>query len=311
MRPAIPLTMILSTLCTASSHHHRISLNQRSWDGFKSGIRIGLRLVISGSIIFQVLPMEARQTGVLSDEDILNPNKLIFNRVVPFIDSFDGARVGTVFVTKRAIMAHPTKGVFGERCAGLCPSGTDEIDASYVYVFQKKGECVIGVRGIGWGEKLERSINGQAVEIGRISHQSQKTNITYITVNDVRVTPPTNQTQLGAPNGTNYKYYPRRQNSLGKTMGGIVTKNISSLLSRLLIGGSQAAFKAPDVETYSSTNEGYITDIHYFPARELLKAARQDNDLVIELPAWQPSRHVIRGAELMELRKLTSTCDAD
>ena len=257
------------------------------------------------------LPTQARQKGALSDEDILNPSKLVFNKVLPFIDSFDGARVGTVFVTKRAILAHPTKGIFGEKCAGICPPGTDEIDASYVYVFQKKGECVIGVRGIGWGEKLERLVNGQQVEIGRVRHQSEAANIASVAINGVRIGPPTNQSQLGSPNGTNYKYYPRRQNSLGKTMGTVLNTAVSGFLSGLLGGSSQGASKDNVIETYSSTNEGYITDIHYFPAQELVKSVRQSDQLVIDLPSWLPSRHVISGNSLAELRQLVASCEVD
>ena len=159
--------MTTFSMTSLSCIHRRLRLQVRL------SIPLSLCVAISlGLVALVSLPLQARQKGALSDEDILNPNKLVFNRVLPFIDSFDGARVGTVFVTKRAILAHPTKGIFGEKCAGICPPGTDEIDASYVYVFQKKGECVIGVRGIGWGEKLQRTVNGQQVEIGRVRHQS-------------------------------------------------------------------------------------------------------------------------------------------
>lgn len=270
-------------------------------------LRGGLCWAISAGVLAGSLPTLAKTKGVLSDEDILNPNKLIFNRVVPFLDSFDGSRVGTVFVTKRAILGHPTKGVFGERCNAFCPSGTNEIDASYVYVFQKKGECVIGVRGIGWGMKVERSSEGQQFEIGRIHYQSEPVNISSISVNGVSVGPPTNQSQLATPNGTNYKYYPRRQHTTDKVMGSLL--RVTGLLSGLMGGGKSSS--SSDVEIYSSTNEGYITDIHYFPARELVKAAAQGDELMIDLPAWQPSRHVINGQALAELRQLTATCEGD
>ena len=285
-------------------------IHQRFPRQFRPSIPFSLSLSVA--LVLLGLPSQARQKGALSDEDILNPNKLVFNRVLPFIDSFDGARVGTVFVTKRAILAHPTKGFFGEKCAGICPTGTDEIDASYVYVFQKKGECVIGVRGIGWGEKLERSVNGQQVEIGRVRHQSTAANIASVAINGVQIGPPTNQAQLGSPNGTNYKYYPRRQNSLGKTMGAVLNKTVSGLFSSFLGGGaSQGASRDDVLETYSSTNEGFITDIHYFPAQELVKTVRQSDQLLIDLPSWLPSRHVISGNSLAELRKLVATCEAD
>jgi len=289
---------------------HRFRLNL--WPYRPLSLGFSLCLSISGSLALLSLPVHARQKGALTDEDILNPNKLIFDRVVPFVDSFDGARVGTVFVTKRAILAHPTKGIFGEKCAGICPPGTDEIDASYVYVFQKKGECVIGVRGIGWGEKVEkRSNNGDQVEVGRVRHQSNATNIASITINGVRVGPPANKSQLGPPNGTNYKYYPRRQNSFGKSMGTVFGNAVSTFFSSLLGEKRQGASQGNIIETYSSTNEGYITDIHYFPAQELVKVARQGYELVIDMPAWLPSRHVISGNSLAELRQLAATCEID
>ena len=266
-----------------------------------------LSLAIGAAVLVAGLPSLAKPKGAMSDEDILNPNQLIFNRVVPFIDSFDGSKVGTVFVTKRAILGHPTKGVFGERCATFCPSGTNEIDASYVYVFQKKGECVIGVRGIGWGIKLERSSQGQQYETGRIRYQSNAVNISSISVNGVFVGPPTNQSQLATPNQTNYKYYPRRQHTTDKLMGSVL--RVTGLLSGLMGGGKASA--SSDYNIFSSTNEGYITDIHYFPALQLVKAAKQGDELVIELPSWQPSRHFIDGQALAELRRLTATCEND
>jgi hypothetical protein len=270
-------------------------------------LRRSLYFAIGAAMLVAGLPAIAKQKGAMSDEDILNPNQLIFNRVVPFIDSFDGSKVGTVFVTKRATLGHPTKGTFGERCAAFCPAGTNEIDASYVYVFQKKGECVIGVRGIGWGIKVERSSQGQQYETGRIRYQSNAVNIAAISVNGISVGPPTNQSQLAPPNGTNYKYYPRRQHTTDKLMGSIL--RVTGLLSGLMGGGK--ASTSSDYDIFSSTNEGYITDIHYFPARELVKAAKQGDDLLIELPSWQPSRHVIDGQALAELRQLTATCEND
>jgi hypothetical protein len=266
--------------------------------------------ILGWCLIFAAQPLCAQQKDSLSDEDILNPKLLIFNQVVPFVDSFDGARVGTVFVTKRSILAHPRHGFFGESCTGFCPAGTDEIDASYVYVFQKKRECVIGVRSIGWGEKLERAAsNGAQVEVGRVRHQSKAANISSIAINGTKIGPPTNAAQLNAPNGTNYKYYPRRQNSLGKSTGAFVGNTVSGIFSALLGGNKNRS--SPGYETYSSTTEGYITDIHYFPAGVLVKAAAKGDELNIDLPNWLPSRIVIVGDALTELRQLTATCDLD
>ena len=56
----------------------------------------------------------AQKQKQLTDEDILNPKKLIFNKVVTFADSFDNAPVGTIFVSKRAILGNPEIGVLGE-----------------------------------------------------------------------------------------------------------------------------------------------------------------------------------------------------
>lgn len=304
-------TMTTSSMATSPDPHQRFDHLLRMARFHRLGVSVSFVLILGASFTWFGGPVHARQKGALSDEDILNPKKLVFDRVVPFVDSFDGARVGTVFVSKRSILAHPTKGIFGEQCSGFCPPGTDEIDASYVYVFQKKGECVIGVRWIGWGEKLEQEVNGQLVEVGRVRFQSTATNISSIVINGVRVGPPTNQSQLEPPNGTNYKYYPRRQNSIGKSVGIILNKAVSGFLSGLLGGSAQSAVKQEKPEIYSSTNEGYITDIHYFPAQELVKMGLQGEQLVIDLPSWKPSRHVIRGNALAELRRLTTTCDAD
>lgn len=278
--------------------------------GAKTEARLSMPFIFSCCFLFAAQPIQAQQKNALSDEDILNPKRLIFNRVMPFVDSFDGARVGTVFVTKRSILAHPRHGFFGESCRGFCPAGTDEIDASYVYIFQKKRECVIGVRGIGWGEKLERaSSGGKFVEIGRIRHQSKAANISSIAVNGIMIGPPTNAAQLAAPNGTNSKYFPRRQNSLGKSMGALAGNTVSGIFSSLLGGGKNAS--PSGYETYSSTNEGYITDIHYFPAKVLVKATASGNDVTINVPSWLPGRIVISGEALTELRQLTASCDLD
>ena len=259
------------------------------------------------TLLLLVAPAHSRQNEVLSDEDILNPSKLIFNRIVPLVDSFDRAHVGTVFVTKRSIFGHPIQGVCGEICTSH-PYGTEEIDASYLYVFQKKGECVIGVRGIGWGEKVTRYVDGKAVEIGRIRHQSIGANITEIVVNGVRIGPPTNLAKLGPPNGTNYKYFPRKQKNIARSVWTFVNHAVCGLHSTI---DNPKNTSTGNCEIYSSTNEGFITDIHYFPASQLIKDSRQGKELLVELPNWQPSRHLISGKDLEQLRKLTGTCDLD
>lgn len=299
--------MNLSMLPSSSELPSRSGFPHHLFRSALPHLRVCLSSALGAAVLAAGLSASAKPKAAMSDEDILNPNQLIFNRVVPFLDSFDGSKVGTVFVTKRAILGHPTKGVFGEHCTTFCPSGTNEIDASYVYVFQKKGECVIGVRGIGWGIKVERSSQGQQYETGRIRHQSTGVNIASISINGISVGPPTNQSQLATPNGTNYKYYPRRQHTTDKLMGSLL--RVTGLLSGLMGGGK--ASSSPDYDIFSSTNEGFITDIHYFPARELVKAAKQGDELVIELPSWQPSRHVINGQALAELRQLTATCEND
>lgn len=250
-----------------------------------------LILTVISMVSFGLPPQPAvAGRNQLSDEDILNPGKLVFNRVVPFVDSFDGAPVGTIFVTKRSILGHPKVGIIGEvgseayrrHCLFFCPIGTSDIDASYVYVIQKKGECTIGVRGIGWAEKDEQFqgslLTGSTVETGRVRYTSQAANILQIAVNGVTVEPPLNRDQLTGPHGTNYKYFPRKRDYIG---------------------------------SQTTADEGYITDIHYFSAKELVQAANQGQPITIDLPAWKPSRHYIAGQELKELGKLTSTCDAE
>lgn len=226
----------------------------------------------------------------LSDEDLLNPQKLVFDRTVILTDSFDGAPVGQVFVSKRSILGNPKVGVIGERgsanyqryCLLFCPSGTTDIDATYVYVIEKKGECTIGVRGIGWTDKTEEFqgslFSGRMVETGRVHYTSTATNIGVIGINNARVSPPLNKEQLTGPHGTNYKYFPRNRNFLGDQ---------------------------------TTSNEGYITDIHYFSAAPLVAAANQGMTVVVSLPAWRPGRHEITGAALLQLRKLTAGCESD
>jgi len=226
----------------------------------------------------------------LSDEDILNPKKLIFDRVVPFVDSFDQAPVGRIFISKRSILGNPEVGVIGEKgspsykehCMFFCPMGTAEIDASYVYVIEKKGECTLGARGIGWAEKDEEFqgsiLTGKSVETGRVRHTSTASNIDFIVVNGVKVGPPINRSQITGPHGSNYNYFPRNRNFLGQQ---------------------------------TTANEGYITDIHNFPATALVKAANFGREVVIDIPNWEPSRHAISGDALVELKKLTINCESD
>lgn len=224
----------------------------------------------------------------LSDEDILNPKKLVFDKSVIFVDSFDGAPLGQIFITKRSILGSPEVGVIGEKgsenytrhCLLFCPHGTTEIDASYVYLIEKKGECSLGVRGIGWAEKEEEFqgsiLSGGMVETARVRHTSTRANINFIMVNGVKVGPPSNQAQLSEPHGTNYKYFPRNRSFLG---------------------------------SQTTANEGYITDIHMFPADKVVRAANAGRDVVIDMPNWQPSRHVISGKPLEQLRLLTAKCE--
>ena len=224
----------------------------------------------------------------LSDEDILNPKKLAFDRVLPLVDSFDGAPVGQVFVSKRSILGNPKVGVIGEKgssrymqhCLLFCPGGTTEIDATYIYVFEKKGECTIAARGIGWADKAEEFqgglFTGRTVETGRVRYTSTASNIDKIGINGTLVQPPLNQSQLTGPHGTNYKYFPRNKNFLGDQ---------------------------------TTADEGYITDIHYFNASTLVSAARSGQQVVIQVPNWQPSKHVISGKPFEELKVLLAKCE--
>lgn len=232
----------------------------------------------------------AQKQKQLTDEDILNPKKLIFNKVVTFADSFDNTPVGTIFVSKRAILGNPEVGVLGEEgsprhkqaCLFFCPQGTTEIDATYVYVVQKKGECTIGVRAIGWTEVKEDFegglFTGRTVEKGRVRHTGQAINIKSIQVNDKTAAPPLNAKEISGPHGTNYRYFPRNKNWLG---------------------------------SQTTASEGFITDIHYFSVGNLKRIAQQGDSLTIRMPGWQPERHVISGPQLEELRKLTNACDSD
>jgi len=234
----------------------------------------------------------------LSDEDILNPKKLVFNVNVPFLDSFDGSQKGQVFISKRSIVGSTDPedgGIFGEpgsalyqsRCLLFCPPGTTDIDATYLYVFETKGECKIGARAIGWTEiKKKREggfLTGRDVIVGRVQYTARPTNISQIGINGQIVSMnPKEYAQIQGPYGTNYKYFPRNKN-----MGLITTTDNSSDLSA-----------------------GFITDLHYFPAQPLINALKQSPDqIVIEFPNWQPSKQVIEGAPLEELKSLVSKCE--
>jgi hypothetical protein len=232
----------------------------------------------------------AQKQKQLTDEDILNPKKLVFNKVVTFADSFDNAPIGTIFVSKRAILGNPQVGVLGEEgsprhkqaCLLFCPQGTTEIDATYVYIIQKKGECTIGVRAIGWTEVKEDFegglFTGRTVEKGRVRHTGEAINIKSIQVNSKPFSPPLNVKEISGPHGTNYRYFPRNKNWLG---------------------------------SQTTASEGFITDIHFFASGNLKRTAQQGDSLTIRMPGWQPEQHVISGPQLEELRKLTNECDSD
>lgn len=236
---------------------------------------LALLLALAGS----VNPASARPAS-LSDEDILNPKRLIFNRTVPFTDSFDGSPVGLIFISKRAILGHAEQGVIGEpgsprhreACLLFCPSGTKEIDATYLYFIEKKGECTIGARAIGWAEFDDRYSGGSYAGTARVRYISTPRNIDFIAVNGARLEPLPGQ-QITGPYGSNYKYFPRNRNFLG----------------------------------FASTDDGFITDLIYFDGDGLARAAAQGS-LEIAYPYWQPSRHLIQGKELQELQKLLARC---
>ena len=265
----------------------------------------GIALLLLSALIFADVPnAEARRKSrdprqgnprkervkTLTDEDILDPRRLVFNKKVKLLDSFDGAPMGTAYISKRSVLGNPEYGVIGEPgspryrryCLLFCPSGTSDIDATYVYVFQKKGECTIGVRGIGWAEIEEEFkgglFTGRTVETGRVRYTSTSTNINYISINGVRVGPPENYENLAKPHGTNYKYFPRKKNFLGDQ---------------------------------TTAESGYITDIHIFPAALLVAAANSGSQVLIEMPSWKPGRHLIEGKALKQLKSLTGECDVD
>jgi hypothetical protein len=234
----------------------------------------------------------------LSDEDILNPKKLVFNVNVPFLDSFDGSQKGQVFISKRSIVGSPDPedgGIFGEpgsqlyqsKCLLFCPPLTTDIDATYLYVFETKGECKIGARAIGWTEIQKKReggfLTGRDVIVGRVQYTARASNINQIAINGKIISMnPKEYAQIQGPYGTNYKYFPRN-----KSLGLITTTDNSSDLSA-----------------------GFITDLHYFPAQPLINALKKSPDqVVIEFPNWQPSKQIISGAPLDELKALVSNCE--
>ena len=252
---------------------------------------IYLALTITCSILaFHGSGAHAQKQKQLTDEDILNPKKLVFNNVAIFADSFDNTPVGMIFVSKRSILGNPELGVLGEEgsprhkqaCSFLCPNGTTEIDATYVYIIEKKGECTIGVRAIGWSEVKEGSegglFNRRTIEKGRVGHTGKAINLKTIKINGKTTVGPLNAKELSEPHGTNYRYFPRNKNWFGKQ---------------------------------TTTSEGFITDIHFFPAGSLRRIVQLGDSLTITMPGWQPEKHVIDGAPLDELRKLTNECDSD
>lgn len=232
----------------------------------------------------------AQRQRQLTDQDILNPSRLVFDRVVTFADSFDNTPKGTIFVSKRSILGHPQRGVLGEAgspnhraaCLFFCPMGTGDIDATYVYIIQQKGECTIGVRAIGWTQILEEFqgsvLTGRTVEIGRVSHTGKAINIGSILINNRATGAPINAGDIAGPHGTNYRYFPRQKNFLGEQ---------------------------------TTAKEGFITDIHFFEAGNIREQVGKGDSFSISMPGWQPEIHTISGPQLAELRKLTNECDSD
>lgn len=235
----------------------------------------------------------------MSDQDIYNPKKLNLNVAVPFTDSFDNTELGSIFVTKRAAVGSADRkrgGYFGEpgspryrqRCLLFCPPGTKELDATYLYVVERDGECSIGVRAIGWKERdVEYTDSGRKI-ITTIAYNSTPTNIQQIGINDTVVSmTPEDKAQLKAPEGTNSKYFPRNK-------GGFF--------------GMQTT-----TETSADLSAGYITNIHYFPATALVEAASPlSESVVISFPrsTWLPSKIVVEGDQLKEMKTVISKCDA-
>ena len=251
-------------------------------------------------LINEQTPQESKRSPnrrPLSDEDVLNPKKLVFDVSVPYLDSFDKSPKGMVFISKRTILGSPDPkyGVIGEKgsqkyqeaCLLFCPPQTTDIDATYVYVFEVKGECIIGVRAIGWMEERKEYqggwLTGGNVVTGRVRYTGQPTNIDKIAINGQVVGPPSNRAQLSGPYGTNYKYFPRNKEF------GVFTSTASS----------------------SDLSAGFITDLHMFPADSLVRAVNAGNDVTIEFSSWQPRTQVISGDSLLELRSLVSKCEVE
>lgn len=248
---------------------------------------------ISAALLLTTGEAQAQRRKQLTDEDIINPKKLVLNRVVTYADSFDNTPIGTIYVSKRSILGNPQHGVLGEEgsprhkqaCLLFCPRGTADIDATYVYVIQKKGECTIGVRAIGWSEvRKDLQRQGYSVgiaESGGVRYTGQAINIPKIMVNGKPSGPPLNAKELSKPHGTNYQYFPRNKDWL------------------FALGEQTTA------------SDGFITDIHFFSAGNLKRTTQQGDSLTIRMPGWQPEQHVISGPQLEELRKLTNECDSD
>ena len=250
------------------------------------------RIIQALTILLIFSKMTAAAAPVsMSDEDILNPSKLIYDQVLDFTDSFDGSLRGKIFVTKRSILGSPDKdyGVIGEKgskkhnqvCQFFCPPGTTEIDAVYLYVFEIKGECEIGVRSIGWTElkKSYDGILGPEIVTGIVRYTSQPVNIPNLSISGLVVGPPSNLMKLTGPHGTNYKYFPRNKGLFSQT-------------------------------TADSTNlsAGFITDIHYFSATQLVKIVNSGQELNINFPSWKPSVFNVLGDSLEKLKTLTAKC---
>lgn len=252
---------------------------------------ISSQVVAFGILILAPNISAVASPKALSDEDILSPSKLIFDQTLEFVDSFDGSPRGKVFVTKRSIVGSPLPeyGVIGEKgssrytqiCQWFCPPKTTDIDATYLYVFEIKGECEIGVRAIGWTEQKKSydGLLGPEVVTGTVRYTAQPVNIDKLLINDVLIGPPSNNSKLASPHGTNYKYFPRNKGVFSQT-------------------------------TADSTDlsAGFITDIHYFSAAQLVSAANSGQALTIKFPSWKPSVMNISGKSLEELKMLTSKC---
>lgn len=236
----------------------------------------------------------------MSDKDIFDPKKLNLNVAVPYLDSFDNEPKGYIFVTKRAAVGSADRdlgGYYGEKgspaykraCLLFCPSGTKELDATYLYVIEDDNFCTLGTRAIGWGESdTEYSDDGRRKYTTKISYRSKPVNIRQIAINGKSIDmSPDNFSQVGDPQGTNSKYFPRNKGMFG-------------------------LFQT--TQTSSDLTAGYITDIHIFPADELIAAARPlSKSVTIQFPrnSWLPAQHVIEGDQLIELKKVLSNCDVD